>query len=62
MHEFDAREHIRQCKVVRRLEQWCPAMPGFHLYYPSRKHMSAALRGFVDWCIKERQDEEGAAP
>lgn len=61
VHESYALEHIRQGQLVRLFEEWCPAMPGFYLYYPSRKHMSAALRGFVDWCIKERQDEEAAA-
>lgn len=61
VHEFYAREHIEQGALVRLLEEWCPAMPGFHLYYPSRKHMSAALRSFVDWCIKYRRDEAAAA-
>ncbi|MBP1206384.1 DNA-binding transcriptional LysR family regulator [Duganella sp. 1411] len=57
-HEFHAREHLRQRALVRLLEEWCPAIPGFHLYYPSRKHMSAALRGFVDWCVKHRRDKQ----
>lgn len=61
VHEHYASEHLRQGAVVRLLEDWCPAMPGFYLYYPSRKHMSAALRGFVDWCIQYRQDEEATA-
>ncbi|WP_353647330.1 LysR substrate-binding domain-containing protein [Janthinobacterium sp. HH01] len=60
VHESYADEDIRQGKLVRLFEDWCPAMPGFYLYYPSRKHMSAALRSFVDWCIKYRQDEEAA--
>ena len=60
VHEYYAREQIRRGKLVRLLDEWCPAMPGFYLYYPSRKHMSAALRSFVDWCIKYRQDEEAA--
>jgi DNA-binding transcriptional LysR family regulator len=61
VHEHYAKEQLRQGAVVRLLEDWCPAMPGFYLYYPSRKHMSAALRGFVDWCIQYRQDEEATA-
>jgi DNA-binding transcriptional LysR family regulator len=57
VHEFYANEHIRQGALVRLLDAWCPAMPGFYLYYPSRKHMSAALRGLVDWCVRHRVEE-----
>lgn len=27
----------------RVLEEWCPAFPGFHLYYPSRLQLSPAM-------------------
>ena len=54
VHESYADDDIRTGKLVRLFEDWCPAMPGFYLYYPSRKHMSASLRSFVDWCIKYR--------
>lgn len=60
VHESYAEEDLRQGKLVRLFEDWCPAMPGFYLYYPSRKHMSAALRGFIDWCVRYRQDEQAA--
>lgn len=30
------------------LAEWCPEMPGFYLYYPSRKLMPAGLKAFVD--------------
>jgi len=30
------------------LEEWCPAFPGFQLYYPSRRQISPALRAFID--------------
>ncbi|MDC8758273.1 LysR family transcriptional regulator [Janthinobacterium fluminis] len=46
-----AREAIRMGTLVPLFEDWCPPMPGFHLYYPSRRHMSAVLRGFIDWCM-----------
>src|SRR5262249_7260204 len=36
-------------KLVRVLEDWCPAYPGFFLYYPSRRQLPAALRAFVDF-------------
>jgi len=31
------------------LERWWLRFPGPFLYYPSRRHMSAALRAFVDF-------------
>jgi DNA-binding transcriptional LysR family regulator len=35
--------------LVRVLEDWCPAYPGFYLYYPSRRQLPAALRAFIDF-------------
>lgn len=34
--------------LVTVLDDWCPAIPGFYLYYPSRKLMPAGLRAFVE--------------
>ena len=28
-------------RLVRVLEDWCPPFPGYHLYYPSRRHAPA---------------------
>ncbi|WP_291621953.1 LysR substrate-binding domain-containing protein, partial [Bradyrhizobium sp.] len=36
-------------KLVRVLADWCPAYPGFFLYYPSRRQLPAALRAFLDF-------------
>lgn len=33
--------------LVSVLGEWCPEVPPNHLYYPSRRHMGAALRAFV---------------
>ncbi|MGX7347131.1 LysR family transcriptional regulator [Acetobacter pasteurianus] len=33
--------YIRSGRLVRVLEDWCPTFPGYHLYYPSRKHTPA---------------------
>ncbi len=30
-------------RLTRVLESWCPPFPGYHLYYPSRRHQSAAF-------------------
>jgi DNA-binding transcriptional LysR family regulator len=35
-------------KLVRALEAWCPPFPGYHLYYPSRRHGSPAFALLVD--------------
>lgn len=35
--------HIRAGRLIRVLEDWCPSFPGYHLYYPSRKHPSPAF-------------------
>ena len=32
--------YIKSGRLVRVLEDWCPTFPGYHLYYPSRKHSS----------------------
>ncbi|MFT9018312.1 LysR family transcriptional regulator [Acetobacter malorum] len=33
--------YINSKRLVRVLEDWCPTFPGYHLYYPSRKHTPA---------------------
>ena len=35
-------------RLVRVLEDWCPAFPGYHLYYPSRRQQSPAFTLLVD--------------
>ena len=43
-----AAEHLAGGRLVRLLEDWCPARPRFFLYYPGRRHVSPALRAFID--------------
>ncbi|MCY1261903.1 HTH-type transcriptional regulator PgrR [compost metagenome] len=40
--------HVAQGKLIRVLEDWCPAFPGYHLYYPSRRQTSAAFSLLVN--------------
>ena len=35
-------------QLVRVLEDWCPAFPGYHLYYPSRRQLPAAFKLLVE--------------
>ncbi|MGD9836499.1 MAG: LysR family transcriptional regulator [Afipia sp.] len=46
--EAQAEQLIARRKLVRVLADWCPAYPGFFLYYPSRRQVPAALRAFID--------------
>lgn len=40
--------YIADGRLVRILEDWCPPFPGYHLYYPSRRHSSPALALLAD--------------
>jgi DNA-binding transcriptional LysR family regulator len=42
-------ELIARGELVRVLEEWCRPFSGFHLYYPRKPHMPAALRAFIDF-------------
>ncbi|WP_186012564.1 LysR family transcriptional regulator [Burkholderia gladioli] len=46
--EDHAAPMIRDGRLVRLLEDWCPPFSGYHLYYPTRKNNSAAFRLLVD--------------
>ena len=35
--------HLETGRLVRVLEDWCPAFPGYYLYYPSRRQPSPAF-------------------
>ncbi|WP_332684239.1 LysR family transcriptional regulator [Bosea sp. (in: a-proteobacteria)] len=48
MPEDHALPHIRAGRLVRVLEDWCAPFPGYHLYYPSRRHSSSALSVLID--------------
>lgn len=47
--EAQVEELVAKRRLVRVLKDWCPAYPGFFLYYPSRRQLPAALRAFVDF-------------
>lgn len=46
--ESDVREDIDAGRLVRVLRQWTPPLSPLCLYYPSRRHPSAAFRVFID--------------
>jgi DNA-binding transcriptional LysR family regulator len=41
-------QHLRDGRLVRVLEDWCPPFPGYHLYYPSRRQLSPAFALVVE--------------
>jgi DNA-binding transcriptional LysR family regulator len=43
-----AAEAIADGRLIRVLEDWCEPFPGYHIYYPSRRQISPALRLLID--------------
>jgi DNA-binding transcriptional LysR family regulator len=48
MPEDQVLPYVAEGRLIRVLEDWCPYFPGYHLYYPSRRHSSPALTLLVD--------------
>ncbi len=40
--------HVDAGRLIKVLDDWCPALPGYHLYYPSRRHPVPAFSFLVD--------------
>jgi DNA-binding transcriptional LysR family regulator len=48
MPEDVVQMHLKKGRLIRVLSDWCPAFPGYHLYYPSRRQTSPAFTLFRD--------------
>lgn len=48
------RDHLAEGRLIQVLDDWCPYYPGLHLYYPSRRHVPAALKAFIDFAREAR--------
>jgi len=46
--EDQVRGHLGEGRLIRVLTDWCPPYSGYHLYYPSRRHSSAAFAAVVE--------------
>lgn len=47
-------EHLASGRLIQLLADWCPYYPGLHLYYPSRRHVPAPLKAFIDFARERR--------
>ena len=45
--EADVREDIADGRLIRVLEDWAPSLAPLCLYYPNRRHSSAAFQAFI---------------
>jgi DNA-binding transcriptional LysR family regulator len=41
-------QHVARGRLKRVLAEWCPPYSGYHLYYPTRRHPSAAFTAVVE--------------
>jgi DNA-binding transcriptional LysR family regulator len=48
MPEDQALPYLADGRLIRVLDDWCPSFPGYHLYYPSRRHSSPAFALLVE--------------
>ena len=48
MPEDQVQTHISEGRLICVLADWCPPFPGYHLYYPSRRHLSPAFAVLLD--------------
>jgi DNA-binding transcriptional LysR family regulator len=40
--------HVAAGRLVRVLEDWCPTLPGLHIFYASRRETSRAVAVVID--------------
>jgi DNA-binding transcriptional LysR family regulator len=53
LFESQVAPHLASGALETVLDDWCPAFPGFHLYYPSRRQVTPALRAFIETMKKD---------
>jgi DNA-binding transcriptional LysR family regulator len=46
--EDQVQVHLAEGRLIQVLEDWCAPFPGYHLYYPSRRHVAPAFALLVD--------------
>lgn len=60
-HLFEdyVREDVEQARLVELLVDWKQKLPGWYLYYPSRRHASAAMRAFLEYARNRKWSPVG---
>ncbi|WP_172717134.1 LysR family transcriptional regulator [Neorhizobium sp. T6_25] len=55
-HLFEdyVRDDIEQGRTIELLSDWKKKLPSWYLYYPSRRHTSAAVRAFLEYVRNQR--------
>ncbi|MBY3144062.1 LysR family transcriptional regulator [Rhizobium laguerreae] len=48
MPEDQVADHVARGELIKVLEDWCAPFPGYHLYYPNRRHASPAFSLVVE--------------
>jgi DNA-binding transcriptional LysR family regulator len=48
VNEWGARKALAEGRLVQVLSDWTPSYPGLCLYYPSHRHLAAAMRAFTE--------------
>ncbi len=48
---------IKSGELIAFLQDWCPTFPGFFGFYPRQRHMSSALRHFVDFVTSSNEND-----
>lgn len=60
VNEWPVARHIASGRLIAVLEDWSPPFPGLRLYYPSRRHIPAGLRAFID--LVQEETAKGNVP
>ena len=47
VYDDEVAADIKAGRLIRILEKWCPAFPGYYLYHPSRRQTPPALSAFI---------------
>ncbi|MDX0675692.1 hypothetical protein GOD41_08650 [Sinorhizobium medicae] len=57
-HLFEdyVRDDVERGRLIELLCGWKQKLPSWYLYYPSRRHTSAAMRAFLEYTRNQRLD------
>jgi DNA-binding transcriptional LysR family regulator len=55
LFEDMVKAQVADGRLIQVLADWCPFYPGLHLYYPSRRHVPATLKAFIEFVRADRE-------